>query len=224
VNFFYDQAPGSWPAWNGVGFSNAKGRLVLACTNSPAGTCSTPQTAVAYSYDAMGRVQNLWECTPFNCSSTSIWNVHYTYDLAGDLTNWTHPAGFNITPYYNTVQQLVTINSSWNDSSHPGNPLATIAYSPAGPVSYIIDGGVSGGNSVKEVYDYNARLQLVRLQNMYINPGTNDTCWVYNYYGGTDAPNPTSCVVPTLPTLRNNNGNVMGIIIRTPSTPCWDIR
>ena len=39
---------------------------------------------------------------------------------------------------------------------------------------------------------------------------TNGSCWVYNYYGGTDAPNPTTCVVPTLPTNRNNNGNVMG--------------
>ena len=53
-------------------------------------------------------------------------------------------------------------------------------------------------------------MQLVRLQNTNVNSGTNDSCWVYNYYVGTDAPNPTSCVVPTLPTLRNNNGNVMG--------------
>src|ERR1700758_133263 len=43
------------------------------------------------------RTQDLWQCTPFNCSSASLWNIHYTYDLAGDLTTWTHPAGFTIT-------------------------------------------------------------------------------------------------------------------------------
>ena len=29
ANFFYDQAPSSWPAWSVVSFSNAKGRMVL---------------------------------------------------------------------------------------------------------------------------------------------------------------------------------------------------
>ena len=50
ASFFYDQAPGSWPAWSGVSFGNAKGRLVLACTDSASGTCVGPQTAVAYTY------------------------------------------------------------------------------------------------------------------------------------------------------------------------------
>ncbi len=62
-------------------------------------------TLTLHSHDQVGRTQDLWQCTPFNCSSASIWNIHYTYDLAGDLTNWTHPAGFNITQYFNSMQQ-----------------------------------------------------------------------------------------------------------------------
>ena len=57
AQFFYDQAPSSMPAWTGVAFSKATGRLVLTCTNSAAGTCTSPQTATAHSYESMGRVR-----------------------------------------------------------------------------------------------------------------------------------------------------------------------
>ena len=43
------------PAWTGVSFANPKGRMVLTCTNTAFGTCTSPSTATAYSYDAMGR-------------------------------------------------------------------------------------------------------------------------------------------------------------------------
>jgi len=48
----------------------------------------------------------------------------------------------------------------------------------------------------------------VRLQNYEVSSLTDASCWVYNYYGTIS--NPTTCVAPTQPTLRNNNGNVMG--------------
>ncbi len=101
ANFFYDQAPASWPAWSGVSFANAKGRMVLACTNSAAGTCTSPQTAVAYSYDQAGRVAAYWQCTPYNCGAASIWRLGYNYDTAGNVSSWTHPANFTVTNTYN---------------------------------------------------------------------------------------------------------------------------
>ena len=41
-----------------VAFSKATGRLVLTCTNSAGCTCTSPATATAYSYDAVGRILN----------------------------------------------------------------------------------------------------------------------------------------------------------------------
>ena len=49
----------------------------------------------------MGRSYNYWQCTPLNCGTSTIWAASYTYDKAGDVTNWHHPASFTInqTPY-----------------------------------------------------------------------------------------------------------------------------
>jgi len=45
----------------------------------------------------MGQPTGYWQCTPYNCGSASIWDMPYSYDLAGDVYSWTHPAGFTIT-------------------------------------------------------------------------------------------------------------------------------
>ena len=121
ANFFYDQFPSSWPAWTGVSTANAKGRLVLACTNSSAGTCTGPQTATAHSYDSMGRIQDFWQCTPYNCGNTSIWKTHYDYDLGGDVKDWTHPGGFTVTNSINTAQHVWAVSYSPSDSTHPSS-------------------------------------------------------------------------------------------------------
>ena len=141
ANFFYDQAPSSWPAWSGVSFSNARGRLVLACTNSPAGTCSKPATATAYSYDPMGRTNNFWQCNPSNCGSASIWNIPYTYDLAGDVTSYTHPGGYSISTPVNAAQQVTSVQSTWN----PQYLAQNITYTPWGAVSGLQNGCTGSG-------------------------------------------------------------------------------
>jgi hypothetical protein len=118
ANFFYNQAPSSWPAWSGVTFSNPKGRMVLTCTGTAANTCtSPPQTATAHSYDTMGRTNNYWQCNPSNCGSSSIWQSTYQYNLTGDVTQWTHPAPPNYT-YTNTISA-----SRHFDPKLPGGPI-----------------------------------------------------------------------------------------------------
>ncbi|HEX5412177.1 MAG TPA: hypothetical protein VFZ27_09965 [Terriglobia bacterium] len=84
--------PSSWPQWSGISFAYANGRMTAACTGSAVGTCTSPQTALVYSYDPMGRVANLWQCAPYNCGSASIWSMPYTYDLAGDVKSYWNPA------------------------------------------------------------------------------------------------------------------------------------
>ena len=134
-NFFYgDHLPTSWPAWTGVSFTNAKARLALACTNSASGTCTSPQTAVAFSYDPMGRPLYYWQCTPYNCGKPSIWSVQDTYDKAGDVATWTHPWPFTITNTINAAQQITQIqNTTWSDSTiHPQNIAQSMSYTALG--------------------------------------------------------------------------------------------
>ncbi len=208
ASFFYDQAPSSMPAWSGVSFSNAKGRLVLACTNTTLGTCTSPATATAYNYDPVGRTADFWQCTPANCNTSSIWDTHYNYDLAGDVTSWAHPGQFTLTNTVNAAQQVTAVQSSLTSSSMPGILAQNIAYTPWGAVTSLQNGCVPAGSctNAQETYDYNNRLQPVRIQ---LGTATNqsaDYCLVYNYYGGS---NPSSCTVPT-PGSTGNNGNVMG--------------
>jgi len=42
----------------------------------------------------MGRTADYWQCTPVNCGGGSIWATNYSYDAAGDLKWWNHPAGW----------------------------------------------------------------------------------------------------------------------------------
>jgi RHS repeat-associated protein len=210
ANFFYDQPPSSWPAWSGVTFGYPKGRLILACTNSPTGTCTSPQTAVAYSYDKMGRPANYWQCTPYNCGSASIWSMPYTYDLAGDVHTWTHPAGSpTITNSIIDVAQRITqISSNLVDSTHPGNLAQTITYTPWGAVHTFENGCAgSGCTNIRETDTYNNRLQPVMIELQKTSDNSHNYCLVYNYYSGFG--NPTGCAVPSQATT-GNNGNVAG--------------
>jgi RHS repeat-associated protein len=118
-------------------------------------------------------------------------------------------AGFTLTHSVNAAQQITQITSSLNDSSHPPNLAQSITYTPFGALSTVVNGCAgSGCTQVQETYDYNNRLQPVRLQ--LGTSGTPDAnyCLVYNYYYpslGT----PTSCTIPAQATA-NNDGLVNG--------------
>jgi RHS repeat-associated protein len=210
ANFFYDQAPTSWPSWTNVtnvGFLNPKGRLLLACTGSAPGTCASPTTAAAYSYDPVGRPLDFWQCNPSNCAQSTIWNTNYTYDLAGDVANWGHPGGFNLTNSVNQAQQTWQVQSSLQDSTHPQYLANNITYNPWGAVSTLENGCVgSGCTNALETYTYNNRLQPSMIELGNTSNATANSCWVYNYY--KDQGNPSSCATPSQGT--ENNGDVMG--------------
>jgi len=108
----------------------------------------------------MGRPVDYCQCTPLNCGSSSIWQAVYNYNLAGDVTSWTHPAGFAITQTINAAREISQVTSSLNDSTHPGT-LATATYTPFGSVSTLLSGCVgSGYTQLQESYFYNQRLQM----------------------------------------------------------------
>jgi RHS repeat-associated protein len=210
ATFFYDQAPSAWQGWSGVTFGNAVGRMTAACTGSSPGNCTSPQTAVAYSYDAMGRTASYWQCTPLNCGNSSIWAATYTYDLAGNVSSWYHPAGITLTQGINNAGQIAQVTSSVSDQYDPAS-LATVTYTPFGAVSTLQNGCADGSGSTcantVETYAYNNRMQMVMAELGNATSGaTAISCRVYNYYAGTS--NPSSCAMPSQSS--NNNGNVAG--------------
>ncbi len=213
ANFFYDQAPSSWPNWPGVGFSYPTGRLVLACTGSAANTCASPATAVAYNYDSMGRIKDFWQCNPASCGS-SIWDLNYTLDLAGDATQWVHPAGFTVYTPVNAAQQVKSVSSSSTGANEPqvlaqGPGSNDISYTPWGAISQLENGCTgSGCANAQETYIYNNRLQPYAIDVGTTGNVSAEYCKVYNYYSSWTAP--TSCPAPgtTPQTGTTNNGSV----------------
>src|SRR5437867_803925 len=197
--------PASWPAWPGASFVNPKGRLVLACTNSAPNTCASPQTVVAYSYDQMGHISDFWQCAPYN-SAGAVWHSTYAYDLGGNVTQWTHPKGFNVTNTFNSTAQLTSVQTN---SSGTNVPIANLTWTAFGAVNTFSSPCVPTGcaTTPQETYDYNNRLHPVRVRLGTSANAAADYCLMYNYYPGATLP--TTCAVPT-PGSSGNNGNVAG--------------
>ncbi|MGH9359689.1 MAG: RHS repeat domain-containing protein, partial [Terriglobia bacterium] len=202
--YSYDQSSVSIGSWSSGTLTNTKGRMTEAVTGSPA------QTGVAYSYDPMGRVAGFWQCTPYNCGS-SAWAMTYNYDLAGDVTSWTHPAGYTITNSVNGAQEIYQIQSSLADATHPQYLAKNITYTPWGAENTLENGCTSssgqeqGCTDMLETYTYNQRLQPLT-----IGLGTSsnpfaDYCLVYNWYANSYYPN--SCT-PTPQAWGGDNGSL----------------
>jgi RHS repeat-associated protein len=201
VTFSYDQTSVTIGSWSSGTLLNPEGRLTKATTTSGGNV----QTAVVYSYDPVGRIKDFWQCNPSNCAN--VYNTHYNYDLAGDVTSWVHPGVFTLTNTVSVAQRVTNVQSSLTGANFPQTLAQNITYTPWGAVSQLQNGCVGDGcTMVQETYDYNNRLQPVRIQ---LGTATNNSanhCLVYNYY--SDVGNPSSCAAPSQGTA--NNGNVMG--------------
>src|SRR3989449_4476268 len=139
----------------------------------------------------------------------SIWNTHYgSYDLAGDITQWTHPSNFTLTNSVNNAQRVTQVQSSLVDTTHPQNLADSITYWPFGVINTLLNGCAGTGCTQRqEKYDYNNRLQAVRIQLGTSATANANNCLVYNYYSGVA--NPTSCAVPSQ-AKSGNDGTVAG--------------
>jgi RHS repeat-associated protein len=195
VTLFYDVAPASWPQWAGISFAYADGRMTAACTGSAVGTCASPQTAEVFSYDQMGRVANLWQCAPYNCGSSGIWSMPYTYDLAGDVTNYVNPAGFNVTQGINGAQQPTSLSYGANGA------VSSITYTPWGAIDTMCGG--QGCAQSQETRQYNNRLQPVLMELGNSSNPSADYSLTYTYTGSPSPPCSTSQGA-------GDNGNITG--------------
>jgi RHS repeat-associated protein len=201
ASFSYDQSSVTIGSWKSGTLANPNGRLTEATTTAS----GSVNTAVVFSYDPVGRTQYFWQCNPSNCGGSSIWSTQYSYDLAGDVTSWVHPAGYKLTNTVNAAQQVTAVQSSWQDSSHPQYLAQSVSYTPWGAVSQLENGCVGTGCAkAQETYTYNKQLQPSMIQLTGTSNG--GYCLVYNYYW--DESNATSCAAPTQG--KQNNGDVMG--------------
>jgi RHS repeat-associated protein len=200
TNLYYDESSVTIGNCTNAGLTYPIGRLTHTTTVNSQGTLLT---GTVQDYDPMGRTAGYWQATPLNCGS-SLWTAFYSYDLAGDVTSWLHPAGFVINQTFNGAQQIGQVTSSLSDSTHPPILAQNITYTPWGAVSSLTNGCAgSGCTNIQETYIYNNRLQMTVAE---LATGSGNSCRVYNYYPGA---NPTSCTAPSSGTT-GNNGNVMG--------------
>jgi YD repeat-containing protein len=217
VTYAYDQSSVTVNSWSSGTISNPKGRLTSALTTSGSAVTS----AVVYSYDSMGRPLHYWQCTPYNCGS-SAWAMSYAYDLAGDVSSWTHPVGFTLTNTVSAAQRITQMTSSLSDSTHPPVLAQNITYTPWGAVSGLTNPCLGSGCwQMVETNTYNNRLQPWMMElGIPGNPSIN-YCLVYNYFSTWTAP--TSCPSPSsVPaTGSGNNGNVMGYWYQDTTDPTF---
>jgi RHS repeat-associated protein len=169
--FAYDQSAGA--NFTDLTQANLKGRLSLA---------SVPTAMTAYSYDPVGRTSYLDECLPSGPCGTVANNrqLHYTYDLAGNLLTSTDGAGITTTYAHSQANELLSMTSSLNNTNNPPAIVSNIQNGPNGPVSYNL------GNGLSNVYSYDT---LGRLNGGWVCSGsTSASCTggtqVYGFANG----------------------------------------
>lgn len=123
VTLNYDQSSVS-----GETLTNYLGHLTSA--NAANGT-----TGAIFSYDPIGRVAENWQCTPLNCGSGTF-SLNFAYDYLGDVTSLANSKeGVTYTYKYDTLTRLTRLQSSLNDSNHPGTLLTVNTYNPLGEIT-----------------------------------------------------------------------------------------
>jgi RHS repeat-associated protein len=141
ANYYYDE-----PSVSGENLQNYKGRLTHTYRASGS-LCATD----ILSYDPMGRIQNDWQQTPYNCG-TGIDQLSYGYDAAGNTTSFTNGRGVAFTQNYDSSSSLVSVTSSLDDAQHPASLISGLQYNGLGMLT-----AATLGNGVNELLTYNKR-------------------------------------------------------------------
>jgi RHS repeat-associated protein len=138
--FAYDKSAGA--NFTDLTQANFKGRLSLA---------SVSNAMTAFSYDPVGRTSYLDECLPSGCGTpANNHQLHYTYDLAGDILTSTDGAGvtttYNLTPASELASMTSSISSYMNSSASPTTIIASTQNGPNGPSVYQLGNTLTGVN------------------------------------------------------------------------------
>jgi RHS repeat-associated protein len=111
-----------------------------------------------FSYDAMGRVINLWQCGPATCGTANqaARPLSFTYDWAGNLTGESDTVSGMIAYTRSTAGEVMSITNQTyqNLPQNPPNLVSNVVNGPDGPVSYTLGNGLN----VYQGYDTLGRL------------------------------------------------------------------
>jgi hypothetical protein len=133
--------------------TNIKGRLTVT-----GGGSGATHNGSVISYDAMGRVINMWSCGPATCGTgyQSSRPLSFAYDWAGNLTQESDTASGTINYGRSIAGEVTSItNESYQNLPYdPPNLVSNVVNGPNGPVSYTLGNGLMGYRS----YDSLGRL------------------------------------------------------------------
>jgi YD repeat-containing protein len=145
-------------AAKGVGHLSAEWTQTGSCPSSPPSNYQSKRIYGAY--DAVGRPTTELQCVAGYCTSSSVpsqpsencaslssaTGLQYCYDLAGNLTAYTNGITTSMAGNYSqraillsqsfdNAGRLATVESSWNDSTHPTTLFSAQGYTAFGALS-----------------------------------------------------------------------------------------
>jgi RHS repeat-associated protein len=136
----YD-APCCWP--NTSSPTHVKGRL---------STIGSASSGALFSYDIMGNVNQIWQCTPSTCGTGTqlTRTLSFAYDLAGNLTMESDPVSGAISYGRSPAGEITSItNQTYTDPTNTPNLVSNVVNGPNGPISYTLGNGLN----VFQTYD-----------------------------------------------------------------------
>lgn len=130
----------AWP-WSNFSPTDLKGRMYLAYN-------STAPAATVYSYDPMGRINEMAECLPSTCGNGAYdKHIFYSYDWTGNVTSESDDANGTITFSRSPAGEITSVtNQTYNLTGGPG-PAALISNrqsGPLGPTTWQLGNGLYG--------------------------------------------------------------------------------
>lgn len=131
--------------------TNNIGRLSWMATEPYA----TVGTQTSFSYDPIGRINQLWSCTNVSCSN-SILYLTYTYDQSGNETGRGEQGPPNYTSTYNGAGRILSFTNSSSNTRNPGNLLSAATYDASGHTNFD-----TLANGLSETWKYDRRGRLV---------------------------------------------------------------
>ena len=124
--------------------TNTKGMLVDMASGSATGS---NLTRGLFSYDVMGHVTTMWQCTPSICGTsaqTSRPPLTFSFDLTGNLIGEFDSVSGNIVYGRSPAGEVTSItNQTYANQYNPANLVSNVVNGPFGPTSYDMGNGLS---------------------------------------------------------------------------------
>lgn len=140
----------AWP-WSNFSPTNLKGRMYLAYNSSA-------PAATTYSYDPMGRIDEMAECLPSGCGNAAYdKHILYSYDWTGNVTSETDDANGTIAYSRSPAGEITSVTNqtyTLTGGAGQGTLISNMQNGPFGPTTWQWGNGLSGAR----YYDNSGRI------------------------------------------------------------------